>query len=198
MHQPPAESTRVRQRQHLEHDNAAIWQSGYRYALSMLRLEVDAEEAVQEAFCRLQNQARDVCGSIDAALLDWNLEENRATFFATLRNYCIDLIRRRTVRKEIPLLDQDRASKNNLLQDDAAEMIAAIDLLINQLPENWADVLRLKVNAGLSYDEIAEITGCTRNQVRTWIYRARRQLEHGLARQGYAFASRSYEREKVQ
>ena len=43
---------------------------------------------------------------------------------------------------------------------------------------------KLKLKGGLSYDQIAAVLGCTRAQVRTWIYRARRSLEDRFRKEG--------------
>jgi len=152
---------------------------GYRYANSILRNESDAEEAVQEAFLKIERH-----GEYNAAI---SLEQSgfRALYFTTLRNHCFDLIRKRGSRKEVALLDED-VVQSRQSQDIAVEgeMLESLKQLLNDLPKNWLEVLRLKSEGGLSYDEIATVIGCTRNQVRTWIYRARRQLEEGMVRQG--------------
>ncbi len=59
-----------------------------------------------------------------------------------------------------------------------------IEQWLEQLPPEWADALKLKVNGQLSYAEIADVMNATHAQVRTWIYRARRQLETELNKTG--------------
>ncbi len=70
---------------------------GVRYAFSILRNQADAEEISQEAFCRLW-----------AAYPDWKNGEGQSLekqfpslFFATIRNQCIDVIRKRSRRKQV-------------------------------------------------------------------------------------------------
>ena len=69
-----------------------------------------------------------------------------------------------------------------LAGSDIERMEMQIGTLMDELPNQWADALRLKVDGGLSYDEIARSLECTRAQVRTWIYRARRKLEEQLSK----------------
>lgn len=151
----------------------ACAQAGIRYAMSILRNQSDAEEAVQEAFCRLHG---------------WDLNSNetafRGKFFVTLRNHCIDLIRRRKVRKEVRLA-HDLENYRQRSTADGSDVVAAVEDAMNNLPEHWKQVLRLRIHGELSYQEISEITGCSFSQVRTWIYRGRRQLEADLTQRGF-------------
>ena len=55
-----------------------------------------------------------------------------------------------------------------------------IQQLVAELPEQWRQVLLLRINGELSYEEISQVVGCTVSQVRTWIYRGRRELEKKL------------------
>lgn len=165
---------------------------GYRYAKSILRNESDAEEAVQESFLKIE---RRIDGDFNNAI-DFEQTEFRALYFTTLRNHCFDLIRKRGARKEVALLEAD-VVRSRQSQDSAVEyeMLEALKQLMDDLPENWAEALKLKSEGGLSYDEIATVIGCTRNQVRTWIYRARRQLEDGMVRQG--LLSKTYAKKRI-
>ena len=57
-----------------------------------------------------------------------------------------------------------------------------VDEILAELPDNWSAALNLKVSAGLGYDEIASVLGATRDQVRIWIYRARKQIHRELGK----------------
>lgn len=148
---------------------------GVRYAYSMLRNQADAEEISQEALCRLW-----------AAYPGWkngngqSLEKQfPSLFFTTIRNQCIDLIRKRSKQKHIGLDFTDEPVARNDSRT-AQQLETQIADWLEQLPAQWADALKLKVNGQLSYAEIAEVMNATHAQVRTWIYRARRQLETEL------------------
>lgn len=147
---------------------------GVRYATALLRNPSDAEEAVQEAFCRLHkaNAAEHETGY-------------RGRFFATLRNHCIDLIRRQKVRREV-FVGTAIESTNYCPQTslESKEIIRAVEYAVNQLPADWKQALQLRVHGNLSYREVAEIMAISKSQVRTWIFRARRQLEDVLSAKG--------------
>ncbi len=144
-----------------------------RYALALLRNSCDAEEAVQETFCRLH------------AAGNGHESDYRRRFFVTLRNHCIDLIRRKRVRREVAMGGAiDERTEGPAQQLVGNETMLAVEDAIGQLPLQWQQSLQLRVYAELGYDEIASIMGATRNQVRTWIYRARRQLEDCLTAKG--------------
>jgi RNA polymerase sigma-70 factor (ECF subfamily) len=152
---------------------------GVRYAYSLLQSEYDSEEAVQEAFCRLLKPMAQ--GAVDASRGGFC-----ALFFRTLRNLCIDMLRKKRHRSHIPLdmVAEPRArSEGTILEDEKVEK--RIAELLEGLPANHGHALKLRLNAGLSYDQIAEVLGCTHSQVRTWIFRARRELEERLQREGY-------------
>ena len=150
---------------------------GIRYAMSILRNQSDAEEAVQEAFCRLQRRSTE--GDESAY---------RGRFFVTLRNHCIDLIRRRTIRKEVRLAqDFENPRASTVQNSENVDVVVAVEDAMSRLPENWRNVLHLRVHGELSYQEIADMTGSSFSQVRTWIYRGRRQLEADLTKSGIIY-----------
>jgi len=151
---------------------------GLNYANAILHNEADAEEALQEAFCRLLTPIRK--GTVDPARGGF-----RALFFGTLRNLCIDMLRRRRQAGHLSLESVaepvGRAGGKTTPSPEAAEKIRAA---FKVLPANHAEALRLRLNGKLSYDQIAGVLGCTRAQVRTWIYRARRRLEEIFSKEG--------------
>jgi RNA polymerase sigma-70 factor (ECF subfamily) len=147
-------------------------QRGLRYANSVLRSLADAEEVVQEAFCRLLMSRHRADPYDDVS----------AIFFTTIRNLCVDVIRRRRRRPTMSIAD---VATEPCAGDtgELAELQRVVRDAIDELPQNWADALRLRVDGDLRYDEISMILRCSKSQVRTWIYRARRQLEQELVKQ---------------
>ncbi len=151
---------------------------GVGYARSLLKNEDDSEEAVQEAFCRLLKPKNMSAISPERGGFG-------ALFFGTIRNLSIDMLRKQRHRTHISL---DAVKEPSV--DRQGSGFEGIDLekkmnaLIEALPANQADALKLKLEGGLSYDEIANVLECTRAQVRTWIYRARRQMESSFRKEG--------------
>ncbi len=136
-----------------------------RYARRIVRDGSTAEDAVHEAFVRL----------IDAAgrgLMQPSRGTPRGLLFRTVRNICIDWFRQRSREGRAPA-DGEPSWRGN------HEAVAARDdfeCLLQTVTEPQRSALLLRVDAGLSYDEIAVILDATIPQVKTWIFRARRAL----------------------
>ena len=147
---------------------------GVRFAFGLLHSHADAEEAVQEAFYRLW-----VSRTWDHDLETWG-----PMFFTTIRNLAIDLLRQRGRRPCVSI-----AAMEDLMDprkdDESQPSPDVVRQLIDRLPDPWRDALQLRVDAELSYQEIAQVLHCTSAQVRTWIYRARRRLAEQLREQGW-------------
>ena len=146
---------------------------GLRYARALLSNQADAEEAVQEAFCRLLEPLR---SGVPAS----NGRSFSALFFRTLRNLSIDALRRGPHRRHLSLEAVPEPARPAADVSEGELLSTRIRQGLARLPEQQRDALELRVSGGLSYDEIAGALECTRAQVRTWIFRARRQLSREL------------------
>jgi RNA polymerase sigma-70 factor (ECF subfamily) len=148
---------------------------GLRYAYAIVRNPSDAEDVVQEAFCRMLAPGR---------RREWTTGQRpfAPVFFTTVRHLSIDVLRKRG--REVKLVQHGpRSSHEPSAVSNAMAIAGHVRELIELLPATWAEALKLRIDAELSYDEIGRVLGCTRSQVRTWIYRARRRLEDGLRKQ---------------
>ncbi len=58
--------------------------------------------------------------------------------------------------------DTDLTAQDIFVNDDIA---ASLILLVEKLPKNQKNVLKMRINDGLSFREISELTGCTINVV---------------------------------
>lgn len=150
---------------------------GLRFARSLLGNEADAQEAVQEAFCRLLAPARS--GAAPTRSFG-------AAFYRVLRNHAIDLLRRRRHRAHVTLSTiaepaAPECSPFAHMEPAEERLRARLASAFAGLPENQREALRLRLEARLSYDEIAVVLGATRGQIRTWIHRARQALARTLA-----------------
>lgn len=136
---------------------------------------------VHEAYLRLANQTH----------ADW---QDRAHFFAVasraMRFIIIDYVRARTAEKrggaqnDVPLDDvqvaaADERAADLLTLDDALRQLAAVNERLGQLVE-------YRFFGGLTYQEIAEVTGRSVPTVkrdwaraRTWLYRALQPAREG-------------------
>ena len=149
-------------------------QRAMNYAFGILRNQSDSEDVVQEAFCRLmaprqRHRLRASAGQLSAI------------FFTAVRNLSLDTIRRRKTRRQAALVDQIASPPADVSPSDEAELRGLVD----QLPPEWSEALKLRVDGQLTYAEISEVMGCTLAQVRTRIYRARKQLTRELIQRGF-------------
>lgn len=112
--------------------------------------ETHAEDVVQEVFVRLMRSAPEV-GS-NGAVGAW--------LFRVCRNLAYDTmkleIRERRRRERVA---RPEASAEETLPAEAAETRARLAEELERLPAKEREVLRLKVQEGLSYKEISEVTG---------------------------------------
>lgn len=146
---------------------------GIRFASAMLKNKCDAEEAVQETFLRMHKSAECETES-----------EYQGRFFKTLRNHCIDRLRKVKVRREQRVVEEGLIEEHYCKLTEN-ELSLFVQNTIDQLPQDWSQALLLKTHGQLSYKEIATATQSSPTQVRTWIYRARRELEKKLVAAGF-------------
>ena len=188
----------------LEHRQRAC-----RYARWLVGNESDAEELVQEAFLRLAKRqqtadtqatengesgtAQPISNSpsaeaetTQAEVPDDQSEKRFAgLLFTTVRNLSIDLLRKKGRRKDVPLTSVGEPVATNHEAASLAQLNGQISRLMDELPDHWAEALKLKIAGDLSYEDIAKVLDCTKAQVRTWIFRARKQLAKELTRNGW-------------
>ena len=112
----------------------------------------------------------------------------RAWLFTTARRRLIDQVRTRKRHPAEPLED---VSVADLPRSPDAAQVALDNLatqsaiaLLGQLPAPQADVIMLRVVAGLDTDAVAEILGKTPGNVRVMAHRGLKKLEELLGRAG--------------
>lgn len=147
-------------------------QQGINFAFGYLGNRSDSEDVVHDAFCRLMAPGQ-------RHRLDQPDEEVAAVFLTSVRNLAIDLLRRRHRRRCEPLREHGRTTSQ-----EAEISEGEVKQLMDDLPREWAQALRFRIERELSYAQIAESMKCSIPQVRTWIYRARKQLAEELQRRG--------------
>ena len=141
----------------------------YRIAYALVENQADAEDILQEAYCKLWNK-RDELPDI----------ENPEAFCVTLvKNLSLDFLRSpRANRREEEIesvftLATDSSPEKELETKDKEQQIRQ---LINRLPENQRQVLRLRGIDDCSMDEIEQITGLNAVNVRVLLSRARKVI----------------------
>jgi RNA polymerase sigma-70 factor, ECF subfamily len=139
----------------------------YGFAFRILRNREEAEDVVQEIFIKLWNMGEklDEYKSIEA--------------FATTitRNYCIDLLRkeRHNPRGEFNIAHYDEITSPSPHEEmENRESNDIISNIIENMPETYKVIVRLRDIEGISYEEIAEKTDQNINTLRVTLSRARK------------------------
>lgn len=137
-----------------------------------------AREVVQETFLRLCRQNRQRFTKQDSSYLTkW--------LFTVCRNLAIDELRR---DKKMSSLASDPNDPISVAEDsrsphqlvEQAETEKHVSDLIDDLPMNQQEVLRLKFQNGLSYKQIAEVTGHTVSNVGFMLHSAIKKLRERI------------------
>ena len=125
----------------------------------------DAEDALQEAFCRLW-QRRDTINST---------REAEALAATTLRNICIDSHRKKKI-ETVPIDEQhDREEDDD--SDSREELIEEVESIISQeLTALQKEIIERKEYNGETTEEIAKSLGMQEAAVRMQLSRARKKI----------------------
>jgi RNA polymerase sigma-70 factor (ECF subfamily) len=142
----------------------------------MLGSRAAAEDATSEVFER-------VYGALD----QYDRERPFDRWLLTIASrHCLNRLRRERIEKRLfhdepAELPAATASSSPLVVLQSQEQRRALLGAIDTLPENYRLPLILKYYGDLSYDEIAEHLGTTRNNVAVLLHRAKRELRGSIA-----------------
>lgn len=136
-------------------------------------VETDADEVIQEAYCRL--------ATLDA--VD-HIENPGAYFLSVIRNL---LGRRLRSAKVVPLesiaeIEAADPALDPEHQAAASQMRGRLHLLIDELPERCARILKLRKLQGYSQREIAEMLGISESIVENQVQLGVRSLTRAWSR----------------
>lgn len=141
------------------------------YALRLLDGRVEAaQDVVQETFLRLCRTPSD---HLEGRLAAW--------LFTVCRTRVIDMRRKAHHDSAAPatlLADPSPGPEQMAQETDEA---ARLQRLVEVLPERQRELLYLRLHAGLSYREIAEVTGLTVTNVGYHLHAAVRSLRSRMA-----------------
>lgn len=144
-----------------------------RYAIALVGRRTVAEELVQETFLRLHQ----VWGEV---------ENPRAWAYRSLRNLALNHRRDHPVARESELHEEATAHEaalpaQRLERDEAVGMMR---LLLAELPPEDRDLVRLKYQEELKYDEISRRTGLSAGNVGYRLHHVLKSLADALRRAG--------------
>ena len=153
----------------------------YNLCLRMLGNEQDALDASQEAFFRAFRSLASFRGESRFSVWLYRLASNE----------CVDMLRKRPAvppvsltgedDEELPVADTRLSPQGEL---EKKELRASVLRALDTLPPTFREVVVLRDINGLSYDEIASVTGLEPGTVKSRIFRARKKLASALLRDG--------------
>lgn len=144
-----------------------------RYAARLLRDPDRARDVVQDAFVRFMAQPD---AAVDGHAVEW--------LFTVTRNRALDVLRKENRMRRFEEGEMERASTSDPRPGaslEAAETQASVLKLIDRLPPNQQEVVRLKFQNGFSYKEISRITSLSVTNVGFLIHTAVTRLRRDFA-----------------
>lgn len=150
------------------------------YAYQIVHDRAEAQDLVQEAFLRFSRQKDEIL-------------EPKAWLYKTLRNLAISFLRKnnrlqRTVDEDqLDFLDSmNRQVESNLITDlEKNEAISRVKHSISLLPNESAEILRLKFDHQKSYAEISKATGLSVSNVGYKLHHIIKDIAHELESEGF-------------
>ena len=145
------------------------WERLYAFAFRYLRSKEDSEEIVQEVFFRI-----------------WRGREHwvpagavRNYLYLAVRNSARDRLERAAVarRRRISLREPAVEAQPDL---EAADLVAAVERALTELPAKRAEVCKLRLVGELSYAQIAQRLGISEKTVETQLARGLKFLRERL------------------
>lgn len=146
----------------------------YNFAYRFLRNSEGAEDAVQEVFVKMIKHASQFHG--DAKLSTW--------LFSITANWCRDYLRKADNRPKdsddvlLTLPASSEHSPERVLERRETEL--RIQKALQTLTPEQREAILLSRYQGLSYAEIAQISGCSEGAVKTRVFRAMETLKKAL------------------
>ena len=144
----------------------------YKKARSILPSGYDAEDAVESAILRLIDRIE--------ALKNCSKVSLRAYLLSCARNAAIDQLRRRKkdysfddVNEQLERISDDTPVDSALIR---TEQIQSVVRALKTLPDRERELLKMKYFNEMNDQEIADLLGISRDNLRTRLNRARRKL----------------------
>ncbi len=162
------------------------------YASGLLRDPVAAQDAVQDTFLKLCRKARQVAGSDEPPTLAEFAARLAPWLFTVCRTRVIDMQRKKTPQSFAMRRDSSESGDNApeaMVMDpgptpadaaQASEEYRRVADSLCELTPKQREILQLRMQAGLSYREIADVTGLTTSNVGFHLHQAVTSLRKDL------------------
>ncbi len=137
----------------------------YNVAYRFMRDSALAEDMAQEAFLKAFRLLKGFRG--DCSFSTW--------MYRVTCSVCLTELSRRKRRGEVELLPR-HAGVTAVHPSDTLDMPEHIRRCVAQLSDRYATIITLYYLKGVSYDEIAQVMDIPMGTLKTWMFRARKQL----------------------
>ena len=134
----------------------------YRLAFSLLGSQEEAEDAIQDVFLKMWASQKQLDTVRDPA--SWS--------YILMRNLCVDRVRAREKLRKEPLPAGLAADP----PDEPPEKLARALAAVRSLPDKDRQLLRMRLNQDLSYEEIAQLTGQSELALRVAFHRIKNKI----------------------
>lgn len=149
----------------------------FRLAVSLLSDRQEAEDTLQDAFLKLWNMR--------GKLREYNSVEALAVTMT--KNLCLDKLRSYRHRKqdasEVESLPVRSDFPNPAKEAELSESFASVHRIMQSLPDQQRLVMHMRDIEHYTYDEIEELTGLSRNNIRVNLSRARKNVRQEYLKQ---------------
>lgn len=146
----------------------------YRFALRLVKSEVEAEDIVQEVLIRAWNRREDMS----------QLENIEAWCMRITKNLSLDRLKSSYVKRTDQLSDgfntRAETDPTPYRSTELSDTMQRVEIFIASLPEKQRQVIQLRDIEGYSYKEISDIMEIDMNQVKVNLFRARKTIKENL------------------
>ena len=135
-----------------------------RFAKRVAGKSIEASDIVQECFEILWKNKEKV-----------EMNSARSYLFSVAHKKIID-----SFRSDFKMQDFESASSELITKPDETDNKQLVQLAINQIPALYKELLTLRDLEDYSYKEIETITGLSENQVKVYLFRARKAIKEKI------------------
>ncbi len=138
----------------------------YAYCLRFLGNQAEAQDVFQETFIRFHQSASQ----------DRKMTNVPAFLLKIARNLCVNSKR----RERSTVTFEDYMMTNYDEPSDKEELLKLIKTSLDLLPDNYKEMFILREYDGLSYADIADVTGVSLSTVKVRIFRSKQKIREIL------------------